>query len=172
MFIQSQLSAAPMSFHAMQLHSLPRSQPAIAGWSFISRTKWRTKRVCHVITSASVSTFFASKAGGTKRRPLIQPVISPTTSFTSCFRAASHMKRKRFIISSSTPAAFRSGPSFCARPRSAPPPPSSRVSGWKSGQSGKTRMMFTPFFASSAMSFSTTAGFQRRHMYRPACEAQ
>ena len=109
-----------MSFPAMQLHSLPRSQPRIAGWSFISRTKWRTKRVCHVITSASSSTLFASKAGGTKRRPLIQPVMRPTTSFTSCFCETSHMKRKRRIISSSTPAGFWSGPSFCARPLSVP----------------------------------------------------
>ena len=167
-----QLSYGPMSFPAMQLHSLPRSQPRIAGWSFISRTKWRTKRVCHVITSASSSTFFASKAGGTKSRPLIQPVMRPTTSFTSCFCETSHMKRKRRIISSSTPAGFWSGPSFCARPLSVPPPPSIRVSGWKSGQSGNTRMMFTPLRESSAMSFSTALGSHRRHMYMPAFDAQ
>ena len=94
-----------------QLHSLPRSHAAIAAWPFSSRTKCRTKRTCQTRGSPSQRRALPCRASGTKERPLIQPVTRPTTSFMSFVAATSQRKRKRRIISSSTPAGFGSGPS-------------------------------------------------------------
>ena len=96
----------------------------------------------------------------------------PTIRWMLFFVATSQKKRNRRIISSSTPAQFCSGPLLWRNERYEPPAWQSPVSGWKSDQSGKTRITVTPFFASSASSLSTTSGRHWLHMYMPAFFAQ
>ena len=123
--------------------------------------------------SGSESTLRSSKTGGTNWRPLIHPVTIPTIRRMPLFSDMSQNARKRSIMTGSTPASFGSGRlSRNRNERYEPPALQSPVSGWKSLQSGKTRMTVTPFAASAASSALTVSGSHCDHMYIPAFFAQ